>query len=176
DSLCMQKETMASIEASSLVAELRASPDYVNVPAYLPSKPEEKQHGFTTHTLSGPSKLIVSPVVFQHASPAATCILHLGRSLCGHYGIVHGGLVATVLDEMLARSAMPFLPGMTGFTANLNIDYRSPAVADQLVVARSWPMGPLEGRKIRVKAELRSLKDGKLLAEATSVFVTPKKV
>jgi acyl-coenzyme A thioesterase PaaI-like protein len=33
-----------------------------------------------------------------------TVVLHLGRALCGHDGIVHGGLLATVFDESLARN------------------------------------------------------------------------
>lgn len=33
-----------------------------------------------------------------------TVVLHLGRALCGHDGIVHGGLLATVFDETLARN------------------------------------------------------------------------
>jgi len=29
--------------------------------------------------------------------------VHVGRSLCGHDGIIHGGLLATILDEAMAR-------------------------------------------------------------------------
>jgi acyl-coenzyme A thioesterase PaaI-like protein len=28
----------------------------------------------------------------------------MGRALCGHDGIIHGGLIATVFDETLARN------------------------------------------------------------------------
>jgi hypothetical protein len=31
-------------------------------------------------------------------------IYHLGKSLCGHEGIVHGGIVGTILDDSLARN------------------------------------------------------------------------
>jgi acyl-coenzyme A thioesterase PaaI-like protein len=31
-------------------------------------------------------------------------ILHVGRAMCGHDGIVHGGLLATIFDESLARN------------------------------------------------------------------------
>lgn len=27
--------------------------------------------------------------------------LHLGKQLCGHAGIIHGGMIATLLDEIL---------------------------------------------------------------------------
>lgn len=29
-------------------------------------------------------------------------VVHLGSDLCGHIGIVHGGMIATLLDEILA--------------------------------------------------------------------------
>ena len=29
--------------------------------------------------------------------------LHVGRSLCGHDGVVHGGMLATILDEAMGR-------------------------------------------------------------------------
>jgi hypothetical protein len=30
--------------------------------------------------------------------------VHVGRGVCGHDGIIHGGLLATILDESLART------------------------------------------------------------------------
>jgi acyl-coenzyme A thioesterase PaaI-like protein len=35
-------------------------------------------------------------------------IVHVGRGLCGHDGIVHGGLLATLLDEGLGRTVRLF--------------------------------------------------------------------
>ena len=34
----------------------------------------------------------------------AVVLIHVGRGLCGHDGIIHGGLLATLLDETLART------------------------------------------------------------------------
>jgi acyl-coenzyme A thioesterase PaaI-like protein len=46
--------------------------------------------------------LIVSPLSFYNKSyTELTFILHLGKNLCGHDGIIHGGLAATILDEVL---------------------------------------------------------------------------
>lgn len=33
-----------------------------------------------------------------------TAVIHLGRALCGHDGIIHGGIISTVFDESLARN------------------------------------------------------------------------
>jgi acyl-coenzyme A thioesterase PaaI-like protein len=75
-------------------------------------------------------------------------IVHMGRALCGHDGIIHGGLIATVFDETLARNVRlpalwPFgrpaniqallnLPTHIGVTASLTIDYKAPTQADQV--------------------------------------------
>jgi acyl-coenzyme A thioesterase PaaI-like protein len=40
-------------------------------------------------------------------------IVHMGRALCGHDGIIHGGLIATVFDETLARNVS--LPALWPF-------------------------------------------------------------
>lgn len=45
------------------------------------------------------------PLAFvKNNEHAAIIVIHVGRSLCGHDGIIHGGLLATVLDESLGRN------------------------------------------------------------------------
>lgn len=47
--------------------------------------------------------IIVPPIMFYNKSfTELTIIIHLGKKMCGHDGIIHGGLAATVLDEALA--------------------------------------------------------------------------
>ena len=54
--------------------------------------------------LRGPGKLAVPPLLrVKHDETESIAILHFGRGLCGHDGIIHGGLIATVLDEGLGR-------------------------------------------------------------------------
>jgi len=46
-----------------------------------------------------------SPFWPRKTLPAnSSVVVHLGRALCGHDGIIHGGLLATVFDESLARN------------------------------------------------------------------------
>lgn len=91
-------------------------------------------------------------------------IIHLGRALCGHDGIVHGGLLATVMDETLGRNALLNLPSRIGVTANLNINYRSPCMADQFVVVRT-KLVELKGRKCVAEAKMETL-SGEIVADA----------
>lgn len=70
------------------------------------SYPEEKRvNSLTAGALRGPGKLAVFPVL-RIKKDESVCygFFHLGRGLCGHDGIVHGGLLATLLDESLGRT------------------------------------------------------------------------
>jgi len=47
--------------------------------------------------------IIVPPLMFYNKTyTELTSVLHLGENICGHDGIIHGGLAATILDEGLA--------------------------------------------------------------------------
>ncbi|KAF9947395.1 hypothetical protein BGZ70_002698 [Mortierella alpina] len=141
--------------------------------AYSLVTDDYRVHHLTAGTLRGDDKLGVAPALFQSLDESRVLsVLHVGRGLCGHPNIVHGGLLATMLDEITAMTAIPNLPGKTGFTANLNINYRHPCIADQFIVAHS-EVTSLEGRKAFVKATLTTL-DGTLLADATALFIAPR--
>ncbi|TQS31748.1 hypothetical protein Golomagni_07961, partial [Golovinomyces magnicellulatus] len=124
----------------------------------------------------------VPPLVFTKTGVGAeqlggaegdsTILLHLGRSVCGHDGIVHGGMLATVCDEALARTAMYNLPGKIGVTARLEIDYRKPTMAHQFIVLQT-ELVEKKGRKAIVKGTLKDV-DGQLLLECRAIFVEPK--
>ena len=45
----------------------------------------------------------VAPVRARRDARECWIFIHVGRALCGHEGVVHGGLLATLLDESLAR-------------------------------------------------------------------------
>ena len=68
--------------------------------------PEERRvNNLTAGVLRGPGKLAVHALVRARKDEKESyVILHVGRALCGHDGIVHGGLLATLLDESLARN------------------------------------------------------------------------
>ncbi|KAG0237052.1 hypothetical protein BGW42_001945 [Actinomortierella wolfii] len=139
--------------------------------AYLSE--EKRRNHLTAGVLRGERMLSVAPALFQSKDQKhVIAVLHVGEALCGHPGIVHGGLLGTLLDEITAFTALPNLPGKTGFTANLNINYRHPTIANQFIVADSV-LESQEGRKAYVKACLKTV-DGTLLADATALFIAPK--
>lgn len=68
---------------------------------------------------------------------------------------------------------MPALPNKIGFTANLNIDYRKPLMADQWVILRGR-LDRAEGRKAYVEAWIESVDGQTKYTEAKSLYVGPK--
>ena len=105
-------------------------------------------------------------------------LCYLGLDLCGHAGMIHGGLLATMLDEGMARCGAAALPSrMIGVTASLTVNYRKPVKAGSYVVLKA-EVTRSEGRKVWVKSRIETLEPGvepgKLLAEAEALFVEPK--
>jgi hypothetical protein len=70
------------------------------------SIPEDRRvNNLTAGALRGPGRLALLPLVRARVDESeALVIVHVGRGLCGHDGIVHGGMLATLLDETLART------------------------------------------------------------------------
>ncbi|KAG1145022.1 hypothetical protein G6F37_003222 [Rhizopus arrhizus] len=166
-------DTLNNLE---IVKKCRTNPELVEHEAYAYFNESQKKHSLTCSTLRGPDMIIVPPIMFYNKSfTELTIIIHLGKKMCGHDGIIHGGLAATVLDEALAAVALPSLPKNFGFTANLNINYRKPIMSDQWVVVRS-KLDKLEERKAFVSAHIESLEDQVVFTEATSLYISPKSI
>ncbi|KAK9717850.1 hypothetical protein K7432_005918 [Basidiobolus ranarum] len=161
-------------EDLDLVKKLRASPEHVCI-EFSASKPKtiSSNGSLTRHTLKGKDKLALEPILFRNEEEKSLVIVtHLGKALCGHKGIIHGGLLATLLDEGLAATVFPSLPGKNGVTANLNINYRKPVMADQFISINA-KVTKVEGRKGWVEAQVKDLK-GNVLVEASALFIAPK--
>lgn len=85
------------------------SRDWYETRPYLNFPEERRVNNLTAGTLRGPGKLASVPLVRARKDESESLVIvHVGRGLCGHDGIVHGGLLATLLDETLARTVSLF--------------------------------------------------------------------
>lgn len=103
--------------------------------------------------------------------PEIRVAFHLGTKLCGHRGIVHGGLTATLIDQVSGECA--FLANGPGlFTANLNVNYTAPVIAGKyaLVTAKITSQS---GRKTVVGVSVTD-GNGHEFAHANVLYVRPK--
>lgn len=85
----------------------------------------------------------------------------------GYTGMMHGGLVTTLLDEAMAKVLN--LRGLKAVTATLEVKFRNPVpigahlkIVGELVEERQ--------RRCSIKAHVEDAR-GKVLAEASSVFI-----
>ncbi|GAB1739395.1 hypothetical protein NU219Hw_g4355t1 [Hortaea werneckii] len=163
-----------------LSVRLRAQEGMTESRPHLKIPESMRPHNLTGGTLLGEDKIAVPPLMFADkdaALPTLTSISYLGPALCGHPGIVHGGLLATLLDEGLARACFPALPNKVGVTASLKIDYRVPCPAGSYVVLKAQTT-KVEGRKAWVKGWIELLGEGDAegtkLVEAEALFIEPK--
>ena len=90
-----------------LLSALRSRPDaheWYETRPYMDIPREQLANSLTSGTLRGPGKLTLPPLVRSRRDESESVIVtHVGHGLCGHEGIVHGGLLATLMDESLGR-------------------------------------------------------------------------
>lgn len=90
----------------------------------------------------------------------------------GFAGILHGGVLATVLDETLAWTAMMF-EGTYVVTANLEVKFRQPAPTEATYELRGRVT---ERRGSRLKISGSAAAAGKVVAEASGLFLATEAV
>ncbi len=81
----------------------------------------------------------------------------------GWHGIVHGGIVATLLDELMAWSVKS--RGYNTVTAEMSVRFRKPVPVGKEISGSGWITGE-EGRIVYTKSRLVD-SAGVVLAEAT---------
>jgi len=161
-----------------LTQSLLSNPHYTASRPHLKIPPQLRAQNLTAGTLVGEDKIAVPPLQFTTADGSSYLSLqYLGPALCGHPGIVHGGLLATLLDEGLARCCFPALPNKVAVTASLNVVYKKPVEAGQVVVLRAETVR-VEGRKAWVRGWVETLGEGEergtVLTEAEALFIEPR--
>ncbi|KDB20247.1 hypothetical protein H109_07785 [Trichophyton interdigitale MR816] len=174
----ISKEVNDYIDTHPLAVSLRGDARYTESRPHLEQPYRTRAHSLTGGTLAGPGRIVVPPFTWSTTDGSSfVSIFYLGSDVCGHPGIVHGGLLATLLDEGLARTCFPVLPNKIGVTANLNIDYRAPAPAGEFFVLRA-KVTKVDGRKAWVEGWIEGLpKDGTdpvKYVEAKALFIEPK--
>ena len=156
------------IKTHPIAQALRENRDLKESRPQLKIPEAARPHNFSTGVLSGPGKVWVPPLAFSDkAGKNMTTIYYLGKDLCGHPGIIHGGLLATIADEGLCRCCFPALPNRIGMTASLTMNYRAPLPAGTYVCLKAETV-KVEGRKAWVKGTIESLVDE---GETPTVFV-----
>lgn len=159
---------------------------------YLNYPHEKLAHHMTAGQLRGPGRLAVPPLALIRTNDEAGetsqsdtltpqrrgdafVFFHLGRSLCGHEGIIHGGLLATLCDEALAMTGFRRFEKRVGVTVRLEVDYKSPAFPDRFVVMQTRLIEvESNARKATVAGRMWDVTSGKTIVEARGIYVEPR--
>ncbi|KAI9293918.1 hypothetical protein K502DRAFT_18128 [Neoconidiobolus thromboides FSU 785] len=94
-----------------------------------------------------------------------TKVYYMGANVCGHKGIIHGGLLATLLQEATREFA-----GFTDPKVNVkySVNYRRPAFSDQpLIVMAQPPVNSVDG--VTIKAAIMD-QNGQVLTDIITTF------
>ncbi|MDY6988295.1 MAG: PaaI family thioesterase [Thermodesulfobacteriota bacterium] len=94
--------------------------------------------------------------------------LSLKREFQGWEDIVHGGVVATVLDEIMAHAVMHYVG--KAVTTSLQITYRVPLHVGQEIQAEGYVIQK-KSRGAVARGEIRGVENGKVIATAESRLV-----
>lgn len=163
-------------EEIPLVKSLMEDPNWAHHQAYGAVEEKVRAHRLTTGPLGGARGIGGFQRVFLNAATGEHIIVvWIGGALAGWPGVTHGGITATLVDEALGRCAIALLPGQTGVTANLELNYMKPLITNSFYVIRSMPQKEGSSEKKQwVSGRIETL-DGKVCVEARALFVVPKK-
>lgn len=110
----------------------------------------------------------------DHASGRVYARVTVPELFRSYPGVVHGGIVATILDETSGRALITYTGDANTFfaTARMEVRYRRATPTETPLLAVGWVERGGESRA-RVKGELR-LEDGTVLAACESLIVRPQ--
>ena len=101
------------------------------------------------------------------AAHTATASVQLDRHYQGAPGYIHGGILATLLDEAMSKLNRPL--GVLAMTRRMEVDYLRPAPIDTALTLWAGHLRR-EGRKLFHEAELRD-GTGAVLARCTGLWI-----
>ncbi|KAJ2159907.1 hypothetical protein GGF46_002689 [Coemansia sp. RSA 552] len=169
-----REEITQALLESDAAKECIANPEqWKRLPFFWHQNQNTRKSAFIIGTLHKDEKLAVEPLVFvSRDRKQFVFVMHIGKDLCGHDGIVHGGILATLFDEATARPAFWNLPRSVALTASLKINYRRPVVANQVLVLRT-EIANINDRKAEITAHIENAK-GTILCDSEVLYISPK--
>lgn len=110
----------------------------------------------------------------DHDNQRIVAPLFISENYQGYPGITHGGIVASILDEISGRAVMMTAEEQPFWvTAKLEIRYRKPTPTETPLLAVGWVVHQRR-RLAEVAGEIRE-QDGTVTAEVSAIVVRPPK-
>jgi uncharacterized protein (TIGR00369 family) len=108
-------------------------------------------------------------LTFDQDDAARTIVgrFRLGAEYQGAFGIIHGGVIAVVLDEVMGKVCR--FRGVRAVTAEMNIEYLKPVWVDADLVVKGYEK-EITGRNLHLVGEIQDA-SGNVLARSRGRFV-----
>jgi len=104
-----------------------------------------------------------------HTSPDGSWTeLVLDEAFQGWEAVAHGGIVCTILDEVMAWAVIG--RGTWGVTARLNVAFRRPIKTGRNIRAEGWVVQQ-DRRAVRAEGRVLDQRTGEVLATGESTFI-----
>lgn len=119
----------------------------------------------TEGALAQPGGFPIPPLVFSNQRTKETVVfVYVGSKLCGYPFIIHGGILATILDEVFKKTAVV---GKKSYkeasTRNLELSYKFPTLANNFIVIKSTVDKDQSGN-VELSGNIESM-EGRLLVK-----------
>ncbi|MGB8650465.1 MAG: hypothetical protein WCD35_07360 [Mycobacteriales bacterium] len=124
---------------------------------------------FERSPLSGRSNALAAPLVLEFDGPLMRGHATYGEAYEGPPGLVHGGHVIAAFDDLLGVAQAS--SGVAGMTGTLEVKLRGGTPLHRRI---DYEAGVVEQVGRKVVAWGKSYLDGRLLAEATGIFIEPR--
>ena len=190
----VQRQRIAFSDTIDVVRAMKSDPDWEEWqmdPSGGPASESAAATGrvrLTTGPMGGIDGMGGGHRIFRNkATGTVTSIVFIGQSLSGWPMVVHGGALATILDEALGRCAIQLLQAGTAVTARLELSYKKVSLTGHYFVVTCNPEledgtlldgGKLARRKLWCNAKLAQVskegKTGPANVEARALFVVPQ--
>ena len=134
---------------------------------YMKTYDSSSSHNLIDETLNVPGGIFIDPEFYYNPKENKSCgVYHLGMKLTGYPFIVHGGVLATVMEDMMTK-ALKFEvangslssegPKSKEHISKLNkisLKYKFPTFANQFVVLRSTSLKKINKNTYEIEIEL----------------------
>lgn len=134
-----------------------------------PGESEVRNHGNAVMGLRNPFASVDHSRRWVDDDKHVHAELRLGALYEGPPGLVHGGVSALILDQMLGEAAA--VGGGPGMTGRLTIHYRRPTPLGELST-EAW-LDSTTGRKSIAKGQIKD-PEGHVTVEAEGLFILPR--
>lgn len=106
-------------------------------------------------------------MVVSYPEPEARCNITLPDKFQGWAGMAHGGVTATLLDEIMAHAVIRYVG--FGVTISFSMRYRGQVPLGEELVVRGW-VEDANHRRAKTEATVET-PSGKVLAQGEAVFL-----